>query len=871
MLPVFHLFWVQILISNLFAMPVRIPIGVVFEQGTHDVQETFKSAVYLHNNNPEAKFKLEAQIDVISTTNIFKISRIICKRFSQGVHALIGMIHPDSFEVFQSYSNTFQIPFITPLYSGKTDKRHSDINFSVSLRPDYSHAILDVIQFYGWQIIMYFYELNAGLSKLQLLFNQMTMSNPLEFRIVQQISNETDVTDLLTQLEKSPAFRESKHFVILDCSQELAQKIIISHVSSKWLGRRNYHYLLIDLILDNIWDSSIVEFGTINITGFKIVDWSNKKVQNIYDASKRFQPEGWIDFKMNNMSSSAALMFDCVHLMTIALNKLVDENPNNFPKTQGLTHGNNSSECFDLENSTIGVKLIDAIQKVDINGLTGYIAFDNDGERKTFSLDVVEMSPNREMIKARIILLSWQCLIGTWLQGNGLSITSPKYEKPNSLIGSNRTYIVTSILDEPYLMLRQPTNGEIYEGNDRFYGYCKDLADEISKNLNFNYTLKLVNDSRFGAPNNTSRKGWDGMVGELLRQEADIAIAPFTITSAREKVIDFTKPFMTLGISIMIKKPVKQKPGLLSFMKPLSIEIWLYVLLALFGVSVILYFVTRFSLHGFKRSEINANSEDNDLSLYNSLWFSFAALMQQGCDVLPRCVSGRIVVSFWWFFTLIIISSYTANLAAVLTVERMVTTINSAEDLAKQTEIKYGLLKGGSTEDFFKNSKNPIYQRMWMFMNERPHVFMKEIDEGVKLVQNSSGKYAFLLESIINNYKNERKPCSTMKVGENLDTKGYGLATPNADKYIPLRLNLAVLELIESGKLDSLEKKWWYDRSECSNQDEKESRHNELTLVNLAGIFYFLIGGLLLSIGIALTEFYFKLLRNKRNVLDVNK
>ena len=35
----------------------------------------------------------------------------------------------------------------------------------------------------------------------------------------------------------------------------------------------------------------------------------------------------------------------------------------------------------------------------------------------------------------------------------------------------------------------------------------------------------------------------------------------------------------------------------------------------------------------------------------------------------------------WWFFTLIMISSYTANLAAFLTVERMESPIESAEDL----------------------------------------------------------------------------------------------------------------------------------------------------------------------------------------------
>jgi ionotropic glutamate receptor len=59
------------------------------------------------------------------------------------------------------------------------------------------------------------------------------------------------------------------------------------------------------------------------------------------------------------------------------------------------------------------------------------------------------------------------------------------------------------------------------------------------------------------------------------------------------------------------------------------------------------------------------------------------------------------VASFWWFFTLIMISSYTANLAAFLTIERMEAPINSVDDLAKQSKIKYGCLMSGSTGAFF--------------------------------------------------------------------------------------------------------------------------------------------------------------------------
>lgn len=51
------------------------------------------------------------------------------------------------------------------------------------------------------------------------------------------------------------------------------------------------------------------------------------------------------------------------------------------------------------------------------------------------------------------------------------------------------------------------------------------------------------------------------------------------------------------------------------------------------------------------------------------------------------------------------VSSYTANLAAFLTVESKVSLIESANDLAHQTEIQYGAKKDGSTIAFFKVCK----------------------------------------------------------------------------------------------------------------------------------------------------------------------
>ena len=67
---------------------------------------------------------------------------------------------------------------------------------------------------------------------------------------------------------------------------------------------------------------------------------------------------------------------------------------------------------------------------------------------------------------------------------------------------------------------------------------------------------------------------------------------------------------------------------------------------------------------------------------------------------------------------------------------------------------------------------------MWDFMNATPDVFVETTDIGVGKVRSSRGKYAFLLESTMNEYHNQRKPCNTIRVGELLDSKGYGIAMP---------------------------------------------------------------------------------------------
>ena len=88
-----------------------------------------------------------------------------------------------------------------------------------------------------------------------------------------------------------------------------------------------------------------------------------------------------------------------------------------------------------------------------------------------------------------------------------------------------------------------------------------------------------------------------------------MALAPLTINSNRQQVVDFTKPYMTLGISIMMRIPSQEKLGLFAFLGPLKYEIWMCCLLAYISVSVVLFLVSRFS------SGVGDDPEEDDVSV----------------------------------------------------------------------------------------------------------------------------------------------------------------------------------------------------------------------------------------------------------------
>lgn len=812
-----------------------IQIGGLFPRGADQEYSAFRVGMVQFSTS---EFRLTPHIDNLEVANSFAVTNAFCSQFSRGVYAIFGFYDKKSVNTITSFCGTLHVSFITPSFP--TDGTHP---FVIQMRPDLKGALLSLIEYYQWDKFAYLYDSDRGLSTLQAVLDsaaekkwQVTAIN------VGNINNDKKDETYRSLFQDLELKKERR--VILDCERDKVNDIVDQVIT---IGKhvKGYHYIIANLGFTD-GDLLKIQFGGANVSGFQIVDYDDSLVSKFIERWSTLEEKEYPGAHTATIKYTSALTYDAVQVMTEAFRNLRKQRIE-------ISRRGNAGDC--LANPAVpwgqGVEIERALKQVQVEGLSGNIKFDQNGKRINYTINIMELKTNGPR------------KIGYWSEVDKMVVTLTELPSGNDTSGlENKTVVVTTILESPYVMMKK--NHEMLEGNERYEGYCVDLAAEIAKHCGFKYKLTIVGDGKYGA-RDADTKIWNGMVGELVYGKADIAIAPLTITLVREEVIDFSKPFMSLGISIMIKKPQKSKPGVFSFLDPLAYEIWMCIVFAYIGVSVVLFLVSRFSPYEWHTEEFEDGRETqssestNEFGIFNSLWFSLGAFMRQGCDISPRSLSGRIVGGVWWFFTLIIISSYTANLAAFLTVERMVSPIESAEDLSKQTEIAYGTLDSGSTKEFFRRSKIAVFDKMWTYMRSaEPSVFVRTTAEGVARVRKSKGKYAYLLESTMNEYIEQRKPCDTMKVGGNLDSKGYGIATPKGSS-LRTPVNLAVLKLSEQGVLDKLKNKWWYDKGECGAKDSgSKEKTSALSLSNVAGVFYILVGGLGLAMLVALIEFCYK-------------
>uniref|UniRef100_A0A8C8M691 Glutamate receptor n=1 Tax=Oncorhynchus tshawytscha TaxID=74940 RepID=A0A8C8M691_ONCTS len=370
------------------------------------------------------------------------------------------------------------------------------------------------------------------------------------------------------------------------------------------------------------------------------------------------------------------------------------------------------------------------------------------------------------------------------------------------------------------------------------YGYCIDLLEKMSEDMHFEYDLYIVGDGKYGA----SKSGrWTGLVGDLLNGVADMAVTSFSINSVRSRVIDFTSPFFSTSLGILVRSKDTAAP-IGAFMWPLHWSMWVGIFVALHITALFLTLYewkSPFGMTPHGRNRLRVFSYSSALNLCYAILFGRTVSSKT-----PKCWTGRFLMNLWAIFCLLVLSSYTANLAAVMVGEKTFEELSGIHDAKLHHPshgFRFGTVRESSAEEYMKKSFPEMHEYMRRY-NE------PTTPDGVSTLKVDPPQLdAFIMDKALLDYEvSIDADCKLLTVGKPFAIEGYGIGLPQNS---PLTNNVSefISRYKSDGYMDMLHDKW-YKVVPCGKRVFAVTETLQMGIRHFSGLFVLLCVGVATSL-----------------------
>ncbi|GAV07594.1 hypothetical protein RvY_17412-2 [Ramazzottius varieornatus] len=504
------------------------------------------------------------------------------------------------------------------------------------------------------------------------------------------------------------------------------------------------------------------------------------------------------------------------------------------------------------------------------HGRTGQLSFDDTGDRKVAEYHIVNVQAEKQLVVLGSITVDSHDSSNTRITlDRRKRIVWPGTDSPDVPKGfTMATHLkVYTVAEAPFTLVEQGLNASMCEEVFRgvvchphgrsllnpatvrdpvqcCWGYNIDLLKSFSISVEFSFDLFLAPATQHFPPekkNSTDEPAWSGVLGELVHGDGDMAVAALTIMPEHAKHVDFSKPFKYLGITILEKKQPRAST-LNSFFQPFTSDLWVLAMVCLHVVALAMYLLDRFS--PFSRYVLPGGDEPEEdaLNLSSAMWFAWGVLLNSGIgEGTPRSFGGRVLGMVWAGFAMIMVASYTANLAAFLVLDRpqsSLTGVNDARLRNPSENFTFATVSGSAVDFYFKRQVE--LATMYRIMEKQNYNDSAQAIAAVK----SGELQAFIWDSARLEYEAAKdKDCELVTAGELFGRSGYGVALRKGSPWTS-KVTLAILGFHENGFMESLDNRYIYMRNNTQCLPE-ENAPATLGLQNMAGVF------ILVGIGIA--------------------
>ncbi|XP_064645705.1 glutamate receptor 2-like isoform X2 [Lineus longissimus] len=880
-------FTVTVLVAVCWAQ-TTIKLGAIFydRKGIPQLQGMTKFAVDTINN--DSKILPNYKIDLVEITAgplaTYASIQAVCKQVTEGVATIIGPASTTAVKASYPMALGVNVPMISPTATDPkfSDDRSTYKNLLRMFPPDskQSLALIDFIQYFRFDTMAILTDTtDYGINGL-LNFQSKAAERNWRVLTVQQFAvtenaSAVNAVDQLRQIKRTGA-----RVVILNCYAEHGV-VVLQQAENEGMMTEGWMWIGTDGITgtNDLPDALASKPYLKGVVGTRPVAASGA---NAADFKRRWEAADTAIYKgagsLGKVPSYGRAFYDAVYTFAHALDQMLEKDKKTLVPA--------SFDCYKIPADTwsSGSDVYDYLLKANFDGVTKKIEFNQKGEPLKAEYDIVVLENT-----------GWE-VFGEWKESapfmmnftGRFSVGGMPLAEVRDYVGDlhNQTLRVVTIVDPPFVYYEEPSKNESVEGcqgNGCYTGIVMDLLELLADDLKFKYELYLSPDGSYGAQNNSGV--WPGMIGELQMKRADMAAAALTITFDREQVVTFTGPFVDLQLGIAMGTPAASF-NMWSFLVPLTNQLWLYIILTAVGVALALSLTDKLSPYGHhgsylqpndcKKAVLESDEEDvvdinedgkideweyaaytkekHEMSVSNATFWSFASFLQQGGEVHPKSWSGRIAAAAWWFGTLIITATYTANLAAFLTIKTSSNKINSVDDLFMSGEMRYSTVENTQPKSFFDTASREPYKTMGHRMESWGNYF-KSASEAVEYTVKEDGKFAFIFDRpMLEFWKGQF--CQLKVLQSGFGNVGYGLAVQKGSHYAE-ELSIKILQYREEGKFDELENKWIKSKANCTTNSASSAIGGDtvqITMQSLMGLVYIMVAGCILALVVLVFE-----------------
>lgn len=276
-------------------------------------------------------------------------------------------------------------------------------------------------------------------------------------------------------------------------------------------------------------------------------------------------------------------------------------------------------------------------------------------------------------------------------------------------------------------------------------------------------------------------------IDAVAEGRADLAIAAITITREREERVDFSLPYYDSALTVLIAdddQHVTIGMMLRSFFSRALLSIFVLFGICVLVVAHVVWLVERRDNEDFPHAYLPGIGE--------ALWWAVVTVTTVGYgDRTPEGRWGRAFALLWMLFGIVLVAQFTATITSELALRQIESRIERLTDLEGRG---VGTVEGSTSERLL--IEHALVHRTYPSL------------EATLVALERGAIEAVLYDEPVLRYERARagEPGWTF-VGEPVNQELYGIALREGSA-LREPLNQALLERVESGRLDELERQW---------------------------------------------------------------